>query len=378
MLKWMFMLTKRLYKKAVFVLILVSIPVVVLALSIIANQDSGFVNVALAQEDSSDALSNEIIDELLNDKKLIRFSYFESPEAAKEAVEYGKSDAAWIFPAEMEERIEAFCESPAVGNYLVDVIEREENVMLRFTHEKLVGVLYKRCTENIYMSYIKEKLPELKDSSDTVFFEEYHSFDSKDKLFEFAFPDGKNADRVLEDSNYLIAPVRGLLSVLVMICGMAAALYYMKDEKKGTFSLLSYRKKSLIELIGQFLAIINVGIVMMLAIFFVGINTTVLRELAILILFIISASLFCVLLRRILRSIKIFASLIPLFIVLMFGLCPVFFDFRQLNVLQNIFPPTYYIGAVNNDRYIILNLVYILILSLLISLLYLLEKRKES
>ena len=77
MFKWMYMLTKRLYKKAVFVIILAIIPIVVLGVSIIAKQDSGFVTIALAQEDNSNKASNEIITELLNDKKLILLPFLQ-------------------------------------------------------------------------------------------------------------------------------------------------------------------------------------------------------------------------------------------------------------------------------------------------------------
>ena len=50
-LLWLWMLTKRLYKKPTFLVILVLIPALVLCYSAAAKEESGMITVALASED---------------------------------------------------------------------------------------------------------------------------------------------------------------------------------------------------------------------------------------------------------------------------------------------------------------------------------------
>ena len=50
----------------------------------------------------------------------------------------------------------------------------------------------------------------------------------EDSLFEMAYLDG--GQDMEEDYHYLQAPVRGILATWLVICGLAACLYYMQDE----------------------------------------------------------------------------------------------------------------------------------------------------
>ena len=91
------MLNKRLYKKATFVVILCIIPIAAFSLSIVAKQESGFITVALAQEDNTDEISNKIIKDFMNDDSLINFVQYDSADEAYNAVKYGSADIAWLF-----------------------------------------------------------------------------------------------------------------------------------------------------------------------------------------------------------------------------------------------------------------------------------------
>ena len=151
--KWFLMLNKRLYKKATFVIILCIIPIAALALSIAAGQDSGFVTVALAREDKADKISGEITEKLLSDDSLVMFVEYDSPKDAYDAVKYGSADAAWIFPSDIEEKVNAFSVSLSDSDSAVTVIEREESVALRLTREKLSAALYKYTARAFYLDF---------------------------------------------------------------------------------------------------------------------------------------------------------------------------------------------------------------------------------
>ena len=62
---WLWLLTKRLYKKPTFLVLLALIPALVLGYSTVARQDSGVVTIALAAYDNNDPMANAIMDDLM-------------------------------------------------------------------------------------------------------------------------------------------------------------------------------------------------------------------------------------------------------------------------------------------------------------------------
>ena len=45
--------------------------------------------------------------------------------------------------------------------------------------------------------------------------------------------------------------------------------------------------------------------------------------------------------------------LLPLLVVVMLLVCPVFFDLAMFRSLQYLFPPTYYVNAIYNTKYLL-------------------------
>ena len=157
---------------------------------------------------------------------------------------------------------------------------------------------------------------------------------------------------------YLLAPVRGLLSIVVLLCGLAAALFYLQDEERGTFSWVPYAKKPYIAFACQLIAVVNLSAVMLAALYVSGIGTVFWRELVALLLYAVSCSLFCMLLGQLVGSIKGLCALLPLLAVVMIAVCPVFFDLKAQAPFQIFFPPTYYIRSVYNNAYLLWSVVY--------------------
>ena len=97
-LKWFFMLNKRLYKKASFIIILMLIPLCVGLFTSVAQKEKGFLHIILVQTEEGDEISEEIINKLSSSNSVIRFSRSTNPQDATEAVKTGEADEAWIFP----------------------------------------------------------------------------------------------------------------------------------------------------------------------------------------------------------------------------------------------------------------------------------------
>lgn len=349
---WLWMLTKRLYKKPTFLAILVLIPLLVLGYSAIAKGESGMVTIALYGE--SDPLTQEVFQQMEGTGQLLRYIRCETPERAELLVRTGKADAAWIFPADLQVGLEAFARDATEGKAFVRVVQREENVMLALTREKLSGVLYPYIAEEFYIQYMREKYPKLDHLTDEELMEYYEGSKVSGELFDMESDAGKQTQQV----HYLMSPLRGLLAVVIVLGGMAAAMYHVRDEENGTFHWLSLRKRILPELAGQLVTGLNLGLAALLALWASGMARSLPKELLAWLLYSLCTALFCMVLRRLLGSIRVLGTAIPLLTVGMLLICPVFFDLGPMRHLQRIFPPTYYVNCVYESRYILLLLVY--------------------
>ena len=357
-IKWFLLLNKRLYKKATFIIILALIPIVVLSLSIVAKNDSGIVTVALVQTDD-DAVSSQVINDLMLSSDLIRFEICDSPKTAIESVKTGQCDSAWIFLDNLSQRAQEFIADPDDNNAMVQVVEREQTILLRLSHEKLSSALYRYVSKEMYISYVRTNVAELNALSDEQLLQYYDSYFVDGELFEFAYPSSGGA--VNKEIGYLVSPIRGLLAVLVVLCAMAVAMFFEQDKKQGTFSWMPESKQIYIEFLCQIIAVFNVCAAILIALKISGLTGFMPREFVAIILYGFACALFGVLLRNLIENIKVIGALIPLFITAMIAICPVFFDFKELRSLQKVFPPTYYINAVYNKKYIVYLAIYILL-----------------
>lgn len=368
--KWFLLLSKRLYKKPSFLVFLMLIPLCVVAFRLGARQDSGVVHIMLAQQ-AQDSLSAQVIASLQAESAILQFSVADSPQQALDAVETGLADEAWIFPSDTEQRVETYVQGKA--DYVVSIVTREDGLPLQLAREKLSGALYEACAKAYYLEFIRGKLSSLDDVSNRELIAYFDHVQVDEDFFVY----GKPADQTEsgEPTNYLTSPIRGLLAVLVTVCGMAATMYYMQDVTAGTFCLVKETKRGLVALGCVATAVVQVSAVVLLTLFASKLGGNFWREAGILLLNVLSTAAFCLLLKEVLPGIRLYGSALPMVTVIMLGICPVFFDFRKLYGLQLVFPTTYYINALYDSRYLVYMLAFAAGCLLLAYLLHTLKKR---
>lgn len=359
-LMWFLLLNKRLYKKRTFLIILALIPIVVLALGTVSKEDTGMVSIALASEDINDDIYNEIVNDLNDGRSHINFIEYDSQTEAFNAVNKGDVDVAWIFKSDLEGKIQKFSKTFDKNDAVVNVIARDSNVVTQLTLEKLSSTLYKYVSRNFYINYINDRLPELENLTEEELFEYYDDFELSDELFNFSNSQGSNNKETLKP-NYITAPIRGLLAIIVVICGFAATMFYIDDDRKGTFSWVKQKNKIFVQFGCVAIAVLNVSIVMLISLFFAGINVTIMRELISMIFFVLCCSVFCVIVSQLCSKIYVIGCFIPITAIIMFVICPVFFDFVEVRKLQILLPPTYYISSAINSHYYLYSVIYIVI-----------------
>ncbi len=354
---WILLQAKRLYKKASFIILLALVPASVLALGIAAGEDSGIVRIALARTTENDPVSCTVMDELMNDTTIIGFTQYDTPSDAIEAVRSGEVDEAWIFVADATLRMQEYASTASSGEPFVTMIGREDNFLLSLMREKLSATVFKHCAGAFYIDFLRENAPRLDELSDAELMEYFDSVTIGEDLFKFGNLD--EADTAQNTgASYVTAPVRGLLGILCVVCGLAASMYYIDDDYRGAYSKIPESRRLLVAYASIAVAVFNVSVVSFVSMQFAGVGIALPRELAIAFANTLAVSAFCLLVMSVFRDNRMIGSLILPIAVVMIGVCPVFFDFRGFGVLQLLLPPTYYVNSSYNTAYMLYAVLY--------------------
>ncbi|MBQ4528252.1 MAG: ABC transporter permease [Clostridia bacterium] len=353
---WMYMLLKKLLHRWSFLVLLALIPSLLPALSGAMSDESGIVKVALCAENGSGRVAENVIDSLLGEETIVNYVVYENSDEAIEAVKKSKCDAAWIFDYDFEARMNAYLEKKTIQPFM-RVIEQEDSISLMLAREKLYGRLYSHITYKLYSDFVRTELLPDENISDEELKEYYDAEKQNDNLIEIKMIDSDTALDVA-DANYLKTPLRGLLSLLVMLCGFAAAGFFMKERNDGVYDWMSYKSKIIPAFGSCFGAVLLSGVMVLVSVYAGGLNTDVATELSAMAVYIFAATAFCVFLTACFKNFAGFGPFIPFLMIVMLVMCPIFFSFLFLPAVRFSLPPYYYLMAIYNQEYIWYMLIY--------------------
>ena len=343
---WYWLLTKRLLRRPAFWALLLCVPLFAGALAAAAKQESSIVRVALCCP-TDDPAARRSADRLLNSDSLVRCTEYETEAEARAALQRGAADAAWIFREHADDELRRFAARRGTRGAVV-VVEREDNVFLRLAREQLAASIYPEASRMLFRDFLIERMGVDPDSPDSLF-EQYYSTRIEDApIIVFTHIDGSEAG----DPGYLVAPVRGLLALLLLLTGLASAMAYDGDVRRETFLQLSAPLRRLLPFLVHFTALMPLALAALIALRLSGLLGAWPRELGVMLLYCAAAAAFCELLRKLCRSPVRLGALIPALMALMLALCPVFFDIRRLEPLRRLLPPYYYLNAVHSSGFV--------------------------
>lgn len=355
---WLALLNKRLLRKCSFWVILCSIPFLVIGVNYMAKQESGMLRVVLCSEEAGDELVENIANELKKHGNMLQFLEADSPQEAKNLVQSGKADAAWIFPADLQERIEEYLSNVINEKGIITVIEKEDNVALHLSREILFGRLYPAVSYALYTQYVTQELLEEEKVSEETLLEHYEKTNLEDNMFEFSYLDGEKGD---VDTSYLLFPVRGLLALIIVLCGLALGLFFMQDEEKGIFTWMPWNKSVWGSWLYQLPGLFDVGAVVLVALLLAGVFTDWFTELVLMMLYLFMVAGFSDVVRRLCGKPVRLGAMIPVLLLVMLALSPIFMGAVNAKPVQVLLPPYYYLSAIHNESYRIGMMVYIIV-----------------
>jgi ABC-2 type transport system permease protein len=228
------------------------------------------------------------------------------------------------------------------------VTEREDTVFLRLAREQLAAALYPEASYTLFRTYLIEKLDAPADAPEAFFREYYNTSIAEDSIIVFSRLDGGDA----AGADFLVAPVRGLLALLLMLTGLASAMYYNAEERRETFLRLPAVQRRALPLLYHLTALLPMALAALIALAFAGLLGPALREVGVMALYCLAAAVFSELVRKLCRSQALLAALLPVLMALMLALCPIFIDLKILGPVRHLLPPYYYLHAVHGGVYV--------------------------
>lgn len=359
---WYLLLNKRLLKKSSFILILCAVPLLVFGMRQVAGQDNGMLKIILCQKNTLDELSTEVIRSLIENGGVLQYVTGVTEKEAREEVKNGNADAVWIFPDNLQQKIDDFSLQASSDNSIITIVEREDNVVLQLSRIKLYGALYPYISYSIYDKFIRIDLANEMTVTDAELRADYETTKVEGSLFRRAYINAEEVPENTESDNYLLLPLRGLLSLWLILCGMAASMYFIQDKELGVFSWVPVRKEIWLTYGYHLIIIGDAALVMLLALKLSGVFTTLGKELLLLFLMVLTSTAFCNLIRILCKKMQRLAVCIPLLMLAMLVLCPVFLNVHHLQPIKYLFPPFYYLNALHNVTFIYEMIIYSIVM----------------
>lgn len=353
----LWLLNKRLFKKCSFWMILCMVPVLVAGMRLVSREESGIASIAIYREDLQDDLAEEVVRRLTEEKTFLRYVFCEDQEEARALVVGGKVEAALIFPKDLHRAMEQAAADKSVEP-VVTMVVREDSVILTFVREILSSVLYPYYSYEVYKDFVRDDCG-LGELSDKELLESYNEIQLDKNIFRIILLDGT----IWEDEGYLLAPIRGMLALWLVLCGLTATMYFMQDEQEGIFDRVPLRRRLWVAL-GMQTVLLCDGMVVLLTALKVGqLGTSWSVEVLSLILFSCCIAVMSNLLRLLCRTLERLGCLIPILLLAMMVFSPVFVHITGWKAVKMLFPTYYYLQSIHDRRYLYGMVAYVVIVT---------------
>lgn len=364
------LLQKRLLKRYGFLFMLVLAPLLAAGVGRLSREAAGIATVALYLPEGDEA-AEEIAGRLLDGRGVLRYLPCGDGEAARLMVETGEADAAWIFAEDLSAQIEALAGRRRVRP-VVTVVERQDSVPLTLGREILSAAIFPSFSYAVYENYVRDELG-LDRMTDEELRLVYDDVAVEGSLFQMVYPDETPGEA--EDFTYVQAPLRGILAIWFTFVGLAAALYFMRDEERGVYGRIPVAGRLKASYAAGAAFLLDAGLVLLLSCKLAGVFTNWKREVVSCAVFAVCVLAFANLLRLLCRTPRRLGMVFLPLLAMMLALCPVFLNLQYFRAGKLLLPPWYYLQSIHNTRYLYEMALYAVILVLISAVLQRVQNR---
>lgn len=359
---WYLLLNKRFLKKYIFTILLLSVPLLVIGMRIAAAEDSGVLRVLLCVEGAEVPQrtgTDAVIRQLLEKQGIIQYEEADNLEEACEKVRRGKADCVWEFPGDLQGTVRQFIKRKKSN--IMNVYVREDNVQTKLAREQLYGFLYPLISYETTRDFLDNQpyFEEMKEEEmDSRLQKIYESYKIEESVFRFAYLDDTEYQKKENRNSYLTAPLRGMLAVLIFLCGLAVTLFYLQDQKEKIFVWMPIKHRSLFPWLYILIGTLDAGIAAFLALYISGSFTAWPKEILLMLGYVLAVAGFCNLLRIFTGNIRRMGASIPVLILVTLVLCPVFLNIRKFPMIQYMLPAYYYLNSLYSGSMAVRMIIY--------------------
>ncbi len=348
-----FLFCKRLLRKSAFLILLLLIPITALVMKTNLSDNGSVLRIGLCSENS--AVGNKIIENLTNGKKsIIGFEVYSTEVEARNAVIENKVDGAWIFPENLEKQISLNVKI-GIAKPIVKVIERESTVPLRLSHELLFGELHPYISYSNYVTFTQKRYGGATDVDEEEL-KYYYDNANIDQVIEiYKLGDEKTAKI---STDFLTLPLRGMLSLIIVLCGIASVMYFLIDKSDGRFDRIPPIRRIVPAFCSCLAATLISGIAVIVSLGIMGSPIGLIYEICLMLLYIFCVCGFCMFLAVLFSKASLLGAFIPFIMIIMLVQCPIFFNMDSSRPLGFLLPPSYYLYAVYDVKYILYMAIY--------------------
>ena len=283
---WIQKYVKRFFCQKIFLALLFVLPIGTFFFAYLAHRDSTSVKVGIVA-DSENAFSADIKSELIKHQGILQFLSFHSVEEMKREIQEGNLECGYFFPTDMEEKYNRHQYSGVVEQYY-----RKGGQFHVLVREVVLTGIFRQYGEIMAKDYIQHSgLFHTEYVSDTVIEEQYRENLKNQQTFSILVNSTASAKKKLGD--YLVAPVRGFISLLIMLAGFCGLSMYFEDRRRELPAALCGTMRYPLSVLSIAVPVFCVSFVGLLSEAVCGFGFLTLKEIAYMLIYDIIVVLFC-------------------------------------------------------------------------------------
>ncbi len=341
-LRSLYILNKRFLKNPLMLIMLILIPVSSFAIKVYTRESLKGVKALVFIQEDADTISLDIAEKLFSLQGIVTYQKAESKQKIEEKISSGEYTIAFIIPKNFYKSLQEYEKGKVKEK--ITVIVKEKNIITLLAKEDFYAKIFEFTSRVVSLSYLERKDAPLDEEDTLAFTVIYKQNQSKDSIFEIQMLDGKS-------ENLELLPLRGILSVIILLTSLSAAMFFLQDKGKGQFETFysSYCKRILFTYV--FLATLDSTSISLLALRLCKATVFLPYDLVISFLFALVCTAYSTVLTLLLGKIQRFAALISLIILCSLIFCPILIDVAALSgikifrVIGHLLPPYYYLKS---------------------------------
>ena len=227
---WLKLLSKRLWRQPAYIGLLLLIPILGYAVSVMEQDERSGAVVSVCVEEG--AWSDEILDGLKAQEadSVLVFMFCDDADSVEQSIMSNTADCGFMIPADIKEMVlnEGWRKSIAV-------YETSGSSITGMAKERISGVIFKLYSEQRYQEYMGQISEDIVKFAQDAY--ESHLVDSS--TFEFRYVNNNQYSQYDSDTDGIydtsVFPVKGVFAVIIFIGGMCGMIEYDTDKREKRF-----------------------------------------------------------------------------------------------------------------------------------------------